>query len=475
MSGASPLIHERFLACAQADPDKPALITENAVISYGSLAEQVRMAASAIDSQQMRRVSISLPNGPEFAQAFFGALAGGAVAMVWDPAWPEQLRDQIAAAHPPDLVADDSWAGWLERQTVTHAIRSQANEDMPFLIGFTSGSSGVPKAFMRSHRSWTSSFEASSIEFGLTADDVVAVPGPMSHGLSLYALAEALCCGATVLSQTRFSAGEFVTLMANHNSSLLVTPPVLLEFLMAQNPAPMQRVRAVITAGDKLQAPARTRASELWPQADVIEYYGASELSFVSVAKRSEGAPSSSVGRAFHGVTIEIRDTAGQPQPPGQEGEVWVMSGMLCQGYISEAVSAFRTDGKWATVGDRGILSEEGWLHLTGRANDMIITAGHNVSPAAVETQIAQVLADPVAVIGLPDPRWGQIVCVVRQGTTAWTEPERTKAAQAVLDRLPKPCVPRAWRSVHQFPRLSSGKLDRRALIEMVAALPNEG
>ena len=468
MSVDSDLIHTRFLAQADHYGDKAAVITPDGAVSYDQLSQRVEQAAAAIDAAHMRRVALCLRNGPEVAEAFFAALLGGAIAMVWDPDWPEDIASHVRDVHQPDFVADDTWPEWRAASSATgQTIQSQPNADMPFLMGFTSGSSGRPKAFIRNHRSWTESFNASAQEFGLGPEDRVAIPGPMSHGLSLYALIEALCVGATVLTQAGFEQASFQALMREHDATCLVGSPVLVDMVCEDFRG--DAARSVVTAGDKLTPSTRATAEKAFPRAEIIEYYGASELSFVAVAKSNEKAPIHSVGRAFAGVEIEIRDTNGSCLPADQEGEVWVRSGMICNGYVGDAPAAFRKDGEWASVGDIGVLSPEGWLTLTGRANGMIITAGLNVAPQAVEAVLSDVCHAPVAVIGSPDPRWGQIVCAVKESEANWTQDERNTASEAVLNRLPRHNVPRKWLKVEELPRLSSGKVDRRTLTRQLA------
>jgi len=254
----------------------------------------------------------------------------------------------------------------------------------------------------------------------------------------------------------------------------LVSPPVLIDLLAAGNTSPMASVRSIVSAGDKLTAPIRSTAAVAFPKADIIEYYGASELSFVTIAKTSEQAPNSSVGRAFLGVGLEIRDGGGAPVAEGVTGTVWVKSDMLFTGYVGPAPAAFRRDGDWATVGDQGYLSSEGWLTLTGRENHMIISAGFNVSPQSVEAMLVDRLDAPVCVVGVDDARWGQVVCAVKEQDAAWT-PQEVEAAKTEVPRsLPRSHVPLMWRSVRSFPRLSSQKIDRIALTRMLSEVNEE-
>jgi acyl-CoA synthetase (AMP-forming)/AMP-acid ligase II len=202
-------------------------------------------------------------------------------------------------------------------------------------------------------------------------------------------------------------------------------------------------VQTLMSAGAKLAPPLAAALRRLCPAARLIEYYGASELSFVSLADSGEGCPADAVGRPIAGVEIAIRDAEGGAVAPGGIGTLWVKSPMLASSVVVGA-GAFRRDADgWATVGDLAWQDGAGWLHLAGRADGMLISGGRNIYPAGVERALAAcpAVADAV-VLGIPDPYWGErLVAVVR-----WQPGEALS-----LDRLISHC--RTHLARHALPK----------------------
>ena len=139
------------------------------------------------------------------------------------------------------------------------------------------------------------------------------------------------------------------------------------------------------------------------------EFYGASELSFVTVVKDDEDVPSDSVGRAFSGVDLSIRDHLGRRLPPGDIGQVFVASPYAFIDYACGNTTALLRGGDAVSVGDIGVLDERGYLRLVGRASRMIITSGKNVHPEEVERVLeSHPAVMKAAVLGVDDDRRGE-------------------------------------------------------------------
>jgi long-chain acyl-CoA synthetase len=182
------------------------------------------------------------------------------------------------------------------------------------------------------------------------------------------------------------------------------------------------------------------------------------------VARDDENVPPGSVGRAFAGVELTIRDHRGHVLPPGEAGEVFVKSPFLFMGYAcGEATPPREADGA-VSVGDVGRLDPQGFLHLVGRASRMIITAGKNVHPEQVERVLeAHPAIAQAMVLGTDDARRGErLVALVRfrDGASADTATLIAHARAA----LPLAGVPRRYALPPQWPTTSSGKSDFAAL-----------
>jgi long-chain acyl-CoA synthetase len=479
-----PALALLFLAAAKAgreaqvlDPDWPAAVTDAAL---AALRPSVIVTADA----RLR----SRPNAVVLA----------------DPALPfARIADALGAAAqyapPPDA------AGHL-----------------PFYVGFTSGSTGAPKFYRRDHLSWVASFRGDAIEFGIGPDDVVLAPGALAHSLFLYAMVHGLHVGATVVLCRHFRPAAIPDLIRTHNVSVLYGVPTHLRLILeaalnndrhpevaarsaalegwtatqvgysrlaqlsmpisgkpeigADHPsrlaalAPqddgslLNSVRWVLSSGAKWFADALPDLRRLFPASRFAEFYGASELSFVTVAKDDEPVPPDSVGRAFPGVSVSIRDRAGRRLPPGRVGRVFVESPLLFSGYAVGGEHDLYRAGNAVCVGDRGRLDVDGFLYLVGREKRMIVTSGKNIFPEEIERVLeSHPAVAAAAVLGMPDAKRGErLVALLSLRTCIRTNPATLIAHLRRV--LPLYKVPRVYGAVSAWPRTASGKSDFAAL-----------
>ncbi len=486
----STLVHDGFMRWAVQDPNRVAVYDDDIAITFADLARRSRAFAAEVDRRQARRVGLCLPNSAEVFDVFFGTLMAGGCVCLFDPSWPAHLLQSLVDDHAPNILVAPQEI--LDRLSVKSeatlslstndletlnssdsdggALKSVPTAEMPFLIGFTSGSSGTPKAFIRSHQTWIESFHHSAIELGTRSDDVVLAPGPLSHGLSLYAAIEAISTGAAVVIRHQFDAEAVVRSLTSYNATMLVAVPSMLDLLLdhygsGRQETQIDSVTRIVTAGAKLSPDLRRDLPAVFPKADVIEYYGASELSFITVAKGSENCPASSVGRAFSGVKLDVRAEDQSSAQPGHVGTIWVQSNMISNGYVGPTDgSGFRKDGAWATVGDLGHLDENGFLYLDGREGTVITSAGYTVYPSAIEAVLlSHSEVNDAVVLGLPHSRWGEVIAaaVVCKPGSNLTEEDLTNHCHDALE--PYAC-PRQWRFIENLERTSSGKISRSNL-----------
>ncbi len=396
-------------------------------------------------------VGLLLPDRTDTLVAFLAALRAGRPAVVLQHAFTAAERaaaledagcEEVLTELPCD--SGDSPLGLTPR-----------GEDPMFYVGFTSGSSGRPKAFARRLRSWTDSFAATSTVFAI--GDRVVLPGPLDHSLFLFGAVHAMWTGADVVTLPRFDPDAVLAELTGAPATVYLVP-TMLHALAERATAPLLRVRSVVCGGAKLEARHWTEAAELFPHARTRELYGASELSFVTVA---DGPPrvEGEVGRPFPGVELDLRD-----------GVVHVRSPYLFAGYLRRGAlepPALTADG-FATVGDLGERLPDGALRLTGRASNLVVTGGKNVHPEEVEAALAGVPGVAAAgVTGRPDPYWGERLCayVVLDRPVAAAD-----ALAALRARLAAHKVPKELRTVPRLPRTASGKLARAELARWAAA-----
>lgn len=404
-------------------------------------------------------------NSTEFAVKLAAAVAGGRQCAVLDPAWPSQLRENIirrveGSALPAAVAPDDALADGPPEST--------------FLIGLTSGTTSVPKAFTRSRRSWQQSFEASIEFFGLRQDDVTLAPGPLAASLNLYALAECLYAGSEFQTLQSFDVGDVHAAITHDRVTRLVLVPTMLRMLSERGLTgcvDASGVRTIISAGSKLDARTLDAARRWAPNATIFEYYGASELSFVSGAGLPAGhAPAvggTGIGRPFPGVDVRILDDAGTPLPDGESGNICVRSALVSNGYLwGDDGQALRSFNGWFTVGDQGYL-DAGELHILGRRADMILTSGKNVYPHEVELALAAVPGVAAAVAaGMPDDLRGQrVVAGVVPAHGGITAMQLRAGLEDILARDKRPLQ---YYVLTELPITDRGKVSRNLLLEWI-------
>ncbi|MDG2321657.1 MAG: AMP-binding protein [Rhodospirillaceae bacterium] len=483
------LVHSGLLKWAEAAPHRVALSFNGKAISFAELAQHCALIGAAFERRHARLIGVCLPNCATVIEVFFAALMAGGSACIFDPTWPPTVLKKLVQDHAPNLLIAppkilQSFGDALAKEQSlapeeikriasktgnASVLKSEPTPDTPFLIGFTSGSSGTPKGFVRSHQTWVDSFRHSAIELGTHAGDIVMAPGPLSHGLSLYAAIEAISAGASVIIQSEFDALSVLDAIAGHQATVLVVVPAMLDVLIGSaDGKTYPSIDRIVTAGAKLSPQLRANVKRTFSNADTIEYYGASELSFITVAKASELCPPGSVGRAFSGVEISLGDRQGGSVETGEVGTIWVKSSMISSGYVGPTDgSGFRTDRPWATVGDLGHFDNQGFLYLDGREGSVITSAGYTVYPSAIEAILREYSGViDVAVIGLPDSRWGEVIAaaiVLKQKTP---ESEQRLADHCKCYLEPYAC-PRRWRFVKSLERTASGKTNQSSLAKL--------
>ncbi|MCG5234978.1 AMP-binding protein [Xanthobacter oligotrophicus] len=468
-------------------PHAPALTCEGESLTYGTLATLVQRIAARFGAAPEGGIALDLPNGAALAVLFLAAAHAGREGQVLDPSWPAGQRADILARIRPGLLVScgadadvrlspaQGLAGLAEAVGAgADAVKEPPDPDLPLYVGFTSGSTGLPKGYRRAHRSWTESFDADTREFGIGPDDVVLAPGALTHSLFLYALARGLDAGAHVILSKSFRPRAVADLAHRHQASVLYGVPtqlaLLLDHLQAEG-AQLDHVRLVLCSGAKWTAGRKALLSRHLPKAGFAEFYGASELSFITVAKGEEAVPEGSVGRAFDGVRLAIRDKAGRRLPAGRTGLVFVESPFLFLDYATGDSEDLLRHGAEISVGDMGRLDAAGFLTLAGRAKRMIVTSGKNLYPEEVERQLELHPAiAAAAVMGVPDGKRGERLVAFLQpeeGAQMGASVTRADLVAWLRPRLALFKVPRLYARVARWPLTASGKTDFAAVARL--------
>jgi acyl-CoA synthetase (AMP-forming)/AMP-acid ligase II len=474
LEGIWTLVHGPLAHWAQERPETVALQNETGQWTFAQVhAEVLRRSAALAAHQAPAMVLLDAQRSTlERLIDFLAVIHSGRCAAVADPDWPEAVRERIAS--------------WLPTAAST---MNPATPTSPFYTGFTSGSTGMPKGFMRHHRSWTESFRVGLQDFGAVAAQRTLSPGRLSHSLFLFGALQALWYGVGAVVQEKFSASRCLATLAAGEAPCLVAVPsqllLMLQWAEHRKLAPIPQVELITISGARWMRAHTPALRALFPKARIIEFYGASEASFVAWMDADEPCSPQAVGRPFSNVEIDIRALAepGEASSGGastqspEDGLIYVRSPMLFMDYLGDSHdrTAVLRDGPWLSVRDMGHIDARGMLCLAGRQSRMIVTQGKNLFPEEVENlllthpQIAQ-----VSLHGQGDPLRGMQVHAVLHWAPHHNDESRPDALALtawVRERLEAFKAPRHWWLCPHWPHTASGKTDHGRIGQALAAI----
>ncbi|TVR05111.1 MAG: hypothetical protein EA398_00240 [Deltaproteobacteria bacterium] len=339
------------------------------------------------------------------------------------------------------------------------------------IVMHTSGTTGLPKGAERQVDGDSLDTVVRFLQkVPLRQDDVFALAPPLFHTLAWGMMAIGLVLGCRLVVRERFDAAAFARVLREQDATALTMVPVMVRRLLDQpDDALPTGLRILVTSGAPMTQPLRDRVRERL--GDVHhDLYGSTETGWATIATPAEMKERpGTVGRPGDDMIVRILDEDGQEVPTGETGRVFMGTGWEFEGYTGRGNDRDRVGGL-LTVGDVGHVDAEGWLYLSGRADDMIIRGGENIYPGEVEVVLERHpdLAESV-VVGVPDEELGEAlraVVVPRAGT-----PLDADTLRAWLDeRLPRWKVPRDIVLAEALPRNAAGKVLRRQLRDEAGA-----
>ncbi len=481
-----------FRERAVRSPERRALHFEGRDWTYREMQREIedcagRLAALGIKAGD--RVAFLGVNQPMFLIAMFAAARLGAIFVplnfrLTGPEVAFMIEDCAAsvlivdAAHAPviepqlprltslkaTLAAEDG-AAWIDGAPPATA-QVAAREDDVALIMYTSGTTGRPKGAMLTHGNiWWNNASAMH-QMDVLADDVTLVPAPIFHigGLNVTTLAS-LQKGALVVLSRTFDPGRALADIAAHRvTTMFGVPATFLFMAQHQNFAETDLSSIRLLAVGGAPCPLPVLKMYLARGVSMQQGYGLTETSpMVSfLAPEHALAKVGSSGRTPMFVEVKLADLDGREVTrPGAQGEILVRGPNVFKGYwnLPEATAkAIDKDG-WFRTGDAGFLDEEGFLTISDRIKDMIITGGENVYPAEIESQLMRhpAIAE-VGVIGEPDIQWGErVVAVValKAGQTLTLEELRAFGEESLAHYK----LPKRLEFVKALPRNATGKI----------------
>ncbi|MGY4711679.1 class I adenylate-forming enzyme family protein [Mycolicibacterium sp. CBM1] len=371
-------------------------------------------------------------------------------------------------------------AEFLSVAATTDPVSEFPDPDDVAVVLFTSGTTSRPKAVELSHNNLTS-YVTGTVEFASAEPgDAALICVPPYHIAGVGAALSNLYAGRKMVYLRRFDAREWIRLAATEAVTSATVVPTMLDRIIAEleaNPTPLPALRTLAYGGSKVALPLVRKALDLLPEVGFVNAYGLTETSSTIAvltpddhrdAHRSgdEAARKrlGSVGQPVPGIEVQIRAEDGTVLGPEEVGELFVRGDQVSGKYAE--IGSVLDDHGWFPTKDVAYLDADGYLFIGGRSDDTIIRGGENIAPAEVEDVLVEhPHVHDVAVVGVEDAEWGQImVAVVVPVADITPDPEDLRAhvrAHLRGSRTPDRVVFR-----HELPTTPTGKVLRRQLAD---------
>jgi len=439
------------------------------------------------------RVLLRAPNNPMLVACWFAVMKAGGIAVatmpllrakeikavveighithaLCDAALAEEL--QQAALEQPVLrrirhfnyTGPDSLEAVMERTSPQFSNVDTAADDT-CILGFTSGTTGIPKATMHFHRDVMAICACWPPHILRPNEDDVFIGSPplgFTFGLGGLVLFP-MSVGAQIVLLEKAGPPQLLEAIGEFGATVLFTAPTSYRTLAARG-VELRRtpLRKCVSAGEAL--PASTRA--LWKEAtgiELIDGIGSTEMLHIFISHDETNARPGATGKPVPGYRAEVVDDAGNEVPPGTIGKLAVQGPTGCRYLADERQKVYVKNG-WNVTGDAYVMDADGYFFYQARTDDMIISAGYNIAAPEVEDALMQHPAvAECAVVGVPDAERGQIVkafVVLRPGSSG--DEAMIKTLQDFVKETVAPYkYPRAMEFVTHLPRTQTGKLQR--------------
>lgn len=475
---------------AHVDPARPCLELGDGTWSYGDVlarSAQLAGALAAAGAGTGERVVVQVDKSADAVALYLACLRLGAVHVPLNTAYtPAEVAFFLADAGPAVFVArpgepvpqhgpevtvhtlgvagDGSLAELAGRVEPFDDVVARADEDWAAML-YTSGTTGRSKGAMLSCRNLVSNAEALVQAWRFEPDDVLLHTLPVFH---VHGLFVALHCAFAVGARTRLLPRFDVDTVLDHlpRATVLMGVPTHYHRLLASPrlDRDLVSVMRLFTSGSAPLPAHEHRAFAERTGHDIVERYGMTETMIMTSNPYEGDRVPGTVGFALPGIELRIADDDGHPVPSGETGTVEVRGPNVLLGYwgLAERTASSFRDGGWFVTGDVGSMDDDGRITLVGRASDLVISGGLNVYPKEVELVLDQVPGiDESAVIGVPDPDFGEAVVAVVVAHGSFDEAALRAACEAQLARFKHP---KRYVAVDELPRNAMGKVQKSLL-----------
>jgi long-chain acyl-CoA synthetase len=477
-------------------PERPAVSEAPGAMTYAQLNEKANRIATALLKMGIQRgehVGLLTPNSGDWLAFYFGVIKAGAVAVTFSSVLKKHELDLLVGhARPRVLLATDERLEDLKSLRGTGSVETVISPagDLPLpqlvekgsrnfeavdrdrtdtaVILYTGGTTGIPKGVMLSHENINAAIHTVVFNERSTPEDRALCFLPFNHVFGQMHIMNATILSAGCLEMIPFFDLERVLdlMAAGRVTKFYAVPTVFVRFLSLEGlKEKLGAVRYCFSAAASMAA----EVVRQWKERtglSIFEGYGMTEAAPTVTYNHYFRHVVGSVGTEVPGVEIQIRDKEGNQKKRGEEGEICVRGPNIMKGYLDnpEATKIAFWEQRWFRSGDIGLFDDQGYLYIVDRLKDMIITGGENVYPREVEEVLfTREEVEECAVIGLPDPEWGERVAafiIPRAGKNF----DKNALHSYLKSRLSSFKVPKEYRLVSDFPKSPAGKILKREL-----------
>ncbi|MDP2729221.1 MAG: long-chain-fatty-acid--CoA ligase [Dehalococcoidales bacterium] len=499
-------------------PDKTAIVFEGKRYSFNELNERVNRLGNALLNlgvQKGDRVGMLQVNTNQCVEAYFAvAKIGGIYLPLNFRARGNELTYMLNTAEAnalfigeryidlvnsikPELASvknfislDSRHDGLLYYEELIKSAPANevftdiADNDTTILM-YTAGTTGFPKGVMLSHNSFSLYVLENVTPADPVTEDSNILTVPLYHVAGIQAMMAAIYGGRTLVMERQFEPVEWMTLVETEKANRAMMVPTMLKQLIDHpdfSKHDLSSLKVITYGAAPMPLEVIKRAVELFHGASFINAFGQTEtastittvppedhdLTGTEEEKAKKLRHLASIGKPMADVEMKVVDEEGNDLPQGEVGEIVARGPRVMTGYWKDAEKTSKTIDKdgWVHTGDIGYVDEDGYFYLAGRATDMIIRGGENISPEEVEgVLLSHPKVEDGAIIGVPDEEWGEVplaVVVAKKGETVTAE-ELMEYCRVNLASFKRP---RAVVFIDELPRNPMGKIIKKELRE---------
>ncbi len=489
-------------------PRKIALIFEGHLFTYQELNDRVNQLCHLLLDLGVRkrdRISVLLYNCHQYIEIFFAISKMGAILvplnwrlagpelefiindsgsrmLIFDPEFEEVVDsirphlnlsngDYISVGPPCPVWAKDYERGLQGNFIHEPHLDVPAGDEDPHILMYTSGTTGVPKGAILSHRKTFFNALNADIFYNLTSKDIMMVARPLFHsGGLLVEAAPVLYKGGTLILKKRFRSQEILKTIQKYRVTLLEMAATVYQFMLQEcdiTQYDLSSIRGYFTGGERV--PLAMLKEYQGKGITISQIFGQTEASTITSLSLDEAALKiGSVGLpVFHG-EVRIVDKTGKDVSPEEVGEIIVRGPTLMSGYWNRPDLTAETirDG-WLYTGDLARRDEEGYYYIVDREKDMYVSGGENVYPAEIEKVLyTHPKIFDAGIIGVPDERWGEVgkaYVVLKPGETM----RNGEVFEFLKGKMAKYKIPKYAEYIEELPKTASGKIQKFLLKDL--------